>query len=423
MIKGGLYQYLQSRDLIDASTSDSIGEILNKPQHLYLGIDPTADSLHLGHLAGISVAKWFLDFGHQVTILIGGATARIGDPSGKSLERPLLDTSIIDDNAKKLMEQVKQILGSSTNVHFVDNYSWFKNLDILGFLRDVGKHFRLGVMLAKDSVKTRLYSEEGISFTEFSYQILQGYDFYHLFEKMGCTIQIGGSDQWGNITAGTDLIRKVLRKEAYGITFPLLTRSDGKKFGKSETGAVWLSKEKCSAYELYQYLVRVPDQDVIHLLKKLSHIPTEEIDFFQKGIEGQQAYEPNTAQKKLAEAIVLWIHGQKALDEALKLTEGFKPGQETEISFEMLEKLHVLEKGPTLSKTEFFQKKVVDLFFETGLVPSKSEATRLVKNGGAYLNNQKIQDPLSKIQEVDLVGGTYVLLAQGKKKKLIIKVY
>jgi tyrosyl-tRNA synthetase len=422
MIKSGLYRFLKSRDLIDATTSETLVETLDKPQHLYLGIDPTADSLHLGHLAGISVAKWFLDFGHKVTILIGGATARIGDPSGKSLERPLLDTSMIDENAKKLMDQVKSILGSSGNVNFVDNYSWFKNLDVLGFLRDVGKHFRLGVMLSKDSVKTRLYSEEGISFTEFSYQILQGYDFYHLFEKMGCTIQIGGSDQWGNITAGTDLIRKVLKKEAYGLTFPLLTRSDGKKFGKSEAGAIWLSKDKCSAYELYQYLVRVPDLDVINLLKKLSHISSDEIDLLQQGVEGKSEYEPNTAQKKLAEAIVLWIHGKNALDEALKLTEGFKPGQETEITFEMLEKLHVLEKGPSIKKEEAFQKKIVDLFFETGLAPSKSEATRLVKNGGLYLNNKKIEDPLSKLSEQDLVGGTYVLLAQGKKKKLIIKV-
>jgi len=252
----------------------------------------------LGHLAGISVAKWFLDYGHKVTILIGGATARIGDPSGKSLERPLLETSMIDEHAKKLMDQVKSILGESPNIHFVDNFSWFKSLDVLSFLRDVGKHFRLGVMLSKDSVKTRLYSEEGISFTEFSYQILQGYDFFHLYEKMGCTIQIGGSDQWGNITAGTDLIRKVLKKEAYGLTFPLLTRSDGKKFGKSEAGAVWLSKEKCSSYELYQYLIRVPDQDVINLLKKLSHESLEDIQKLEEGLEGKRAYEPNLAQKK-----------------------------------------------------------------------------------------------------------------------------
>ena len=276
-MKKGLFEYLKSRGLIEAATSETMDEFLDKPIHAYLGIDPTADSLHLGHLAGLSVAKWFLDYGHQVTIIIGGATARVGDPSGKSLERPLLDLEAIDENTKQLTHQVKSILGSLHNVHFVDNYEWFKKIDVLSFLRDTGKHFRLGVMLSKDSVKNRLYSEEGISFTEFTYQILQAYDFYHLFTEHGVNLQLGGSDQWGNITAGTDLIRKVEKKEVHGLTFPLLTRSDGKKFGKSESGAIWLSEQKCPPYELYQYLYRTADSDVINLLKKLSHVPTEEI--------------------------------------------------------------------------------------------------------------------------------------------------
>jgi tyrosyl-tRNA synthetase len=397
-------------------------ELLDKPMHAYLGIDPTADSLHLGHLAGISIAKWFLDFGHEVTILIGGATARVGDPSGKSLERPLLSVDEVAENARKLTEQVKNILGHSDKVHFVDNYSWFHSIDILSFLRDTGKHFRLGVMLSKDSVKNRLYSEEGISFTEFTYQILQAYDFYHLFQTAQVNIQLGGSDQWGNITAGTDLIRKVLKKEAFGLTFPLLTRSDGKKFGKSEAGAVWLSKDKCPPYELYQYLYRSQDQDVINLLKKLSHIPITEIENVERGLQGMGEYAANSAQKMLATALVEWLHGKKGLEEALLLTEGLKPGQETELHAEDLKKLHALEKGPILAKENVIDKKLSDLFFETGLVPSKSEATRLIKNGGAYLNNQKVEDINLKISDSNLVGNHFLLLGAGKKKKIIIMV-
>lgn len=421
-MKKGLFKYLQSRGLVDASTHENMDELLDKPVHAYLGIDPTADSLHLGHLAGLSVAKWFLDFGHKVTIVIGGATARVGDPSGKSLERPLLEVDQVAQNAESLTQQVKHVLGSSENVTFVDNYDWFKKIDILTFLRDTGKHFRLGVMLAKDSVKNRLYSEEGISFTEFTYQILQAYDFYHLFEQNGVNLQLGGSDQWGNITAGTDLIRKVLKKEALGMTFPLLTRSDGKKFGKSESGAIWLCAEKCPAYELYQYLYRSQDSDVINLLKKLSHVAIEEIETLEKGLAGIVPYQTNTAQKILASSLVEWIHGSSGLKQALELTQGLQPGKDVELDPKELEKLHTLEKGPVIDKSTVIEKKYVDIFAEMTLCSSKSEARRLFENGGAYLNNQKISDVNQKMLLSDLLGNHYLVLAAGKKKKIIVKV-
>lgn len=421
-MKTGLFKYLVSRGLVEASTHENMEELLNKPVHAYLGIDPTADSLHLGHLAGLSVAKWFLDYGHKVTIVIGGATARVGDPSGKSLERPLLELDQVAANAEALKKQVKHILGSSKEVNFVDNYDWFKQIDILTFLRDTGKHFRLGVMLSKDSVKNRLYSEEGISFTEFTYQILQAYDFFHLFQESGVNLQLGGSDQWGNITAGTDLIRKVLKKESMGMTFPLLTRSDGKKFGKSESGAIWLASEKCAAYELYQYLYRCLDADVINLLKKLSHVPLEEIEILEKGIAGEVVYQTNAAQKKLASVLVEWIHGAKGLEEALALTQGLQPGKDVELIPSELEKLHKLEKGPSCDKQQILDKKYLDLFAEFHLCSSKSEARRLFENGGAYLNNQKISDLNKKFHIDDLLGNSFLVLAAGKKKKLILKV-
>lgn len=415
-MKKGLFECLKSRGLIDAVTSESLKELLDRPIHAYLGIDPTAESLHLGHLEGLRIAKWFLDYGHNVTILIGGATARVGDPSGKNLERPLLELSQVSENAAQLTSQVKAILGAHDRVHFVDNYEWFSKIDLLGFLRDTGKHFRLGVMLAKDTVKNRLHSEEGISFTEFTYQILQGYDFLHLFKTFGVSLQIGGSDQWGNITAGTDLVRKVLKQEVFGLTFPLLTRSDGKKFGKSESGAIWLSADKCSAYELYQYLYRVQDSDVVGLLKKLTCCSLEEIASLEDRTE------PNVKQKKLATEVVKWLHGDKALEEALVLTQGLKPGQSAQLNYDELAQMHALEGGVSFAKHDLLDKKYTDLFFELGLVSSKSEALRVLKNGGAYFNNQKIQDPAQKVLIGDFIGETFLLLALGKKKKIIIRV-
>jgi len=420
-MKKGLYDLLVARGLVDNVTSEELKVRIQTPCKLYLGIDPTASSLHLGHLAGLSVAKWFLDYGHSVVILIGGATARVGDPSGKSLERPLLELEEVSSNAQALMDQVKAILGQHAHIEFVDNYDWFSGLNLLNFLRDIGKHFRLGVMLAKDSVKNRLYSEEGISFTEFSYQMLQAYDFLVLFENNGVELQIGGSDQWGNITAGTDLIRKVLKKEAHGLTFPLLTRSDGKKFGKSESGAVWLSKEKGSSFDLYQYLYRVPDADVINLLLKLTHLPLEEIQQLEEGMQGRDPV--NTAQKKLAETLVRWIHSEKGLQEALELTAGLQPGKEGKLEVSDLSKWHALEKGPSFNKEAMLGKKFADLFFEVGLAPSRSEATRLIKNGGAYCNNEKIEDTALKLEPQHLIENQYLLLAAGKKNKRVIHLY
>ena len=230
---------LEKRGFIDALTSEDLKQKVKSPLKVYVGFDPTADSLHLGNLLGIVALRWFQKFGHTPVVVLGGATGRIGDPSGKSKERPLLDDETIEYNISKIRKNFEKVLDFSCQNApvMLNNDQWYKSMNLIDFLRDVGKHFRMGVMLAKDSVKSRVQSEEGMSFTEFSYQTLQGYDFYHLFNSMNVCLQMGGSDQWGNITAGTDLIRKTLGASAFGLTFPLLTRSDGKKFGKSEEGA------------------------------------------------------------------------------------------------------------------------------------------------------------------------------------------
>ena len=264
---------LKERGLVDAMTSEEVVKLLEQPRKLYLGFDPTADSLHIGSLVGIVILRWFQKFGHTPVVILGGATGRIGDPSGKSVERPLLDRAAIDYNVARIRRHFEVVLDFfhlKAKPILLNNDEWFSQMNLIDFLRDVGKHFRVGTMLAKEMVKSRIQSEEGICFTEFTYQLLQSYDFYHLFTHHGVVLQLGGSDQWGNITSGIDLVRKLTAAQAYGLTFPLLTRSDGKKFGKTEEGTVWLAADRCSPYHFYQYFVRVPDADVIKLMRFLT---------------------------------------------------------------------------------------------------------------------------------------------------------
>ena len=408
---------LEARGLLDTVSSEELRQRLNKPTTLFFGVDPTADSIHLGNWVGIVVVSWFQRYGHKPVFLVGGATARIGDPSGKSVERPILSEIEIDRNVASLRKQFEKALSSVT---IVDNYKWLGSMTFLDFLRDVGKHFRVSVMLGKESVKARLQSEEGISYTEFSYQILQGYDFHYLFNHYGVELQVGGSDQWGNITAGLELIRKIDGKSAFGMTFPLLTRSDGKKFGKTEGGAVWLDEKKFSPYQFYQYLIGIPDADVVKMLKMLTFMPLEEIDAMEKSMRSA-SYVPNTAQKKLAEELTLLIHGEEGLKRALATTQGAAPGAETELSVEVLMEIAREIPHAKVSKESLFGLKVVDLFVQLGLAPSKSEASRLIQSGGAYLNNRKIEDPHFKVDPSLLIGGKFLLLAAGKKKKGLIE--
>lgn len=415
---------LSSRGLIDAVTSDELKKKLADPMRVYVGFDPTADSLHLGNLLGIVVLKWFQKFGHTPYIILGGATGRIGDPSGKSKERPLLDDATIENNIAQIGKNFANVLDfSCSNAPvFLNNNHWYSSMTVIDFLRDVGKHFRIGTMLAKDSVKARLQSEEGMSFTEFSYQILQGYDFYHLFTGHNVQLQMGGSDQWGNITAGTDLIRKLTGSSAFGLTFPLLTKSDGKKFGKSEEGAIWLSEDKCSPYQFYQYLFKVADADVIKLLRMLTFVDLCEIKHLEDSMQNE-GYVANTAQRRLAEELTLLVHGKEGLAKAIKVTEGAAPGSKgVAVDIDVLREIAADMPCVSMEKSAVVGLKFIEIAALSGIVASKGEATRLVSGGGAYLNNQKVDDPQRKIEPSDLVGGEFILLGSGKKKKVLVRI-
>lgn len=419
-----IIEILQERGFIDAMTSENLSQVTQKPIKVYCGFDPTADSLHLGNLVAIMGLAWFQRFGHTPVAILGGATGMIGDPSGKTTERQLLDEATIQRNVEGIRKNLETVLDSNhptAKPIILNNLDWFKEISMIQFLRDIGKRFRLGPMLSKDSVKTRLSSEEGMSFTEFSYQILQGYDFLHLFKTHGITVELGGSDQWGNITAGIDLIRKTESQEAYGITFSLLTKADGQKFGKSEKGAIWLSPEKLSPYEFYQYLVRVEDADVITLMRMLTFMEMSEIRHYQEWMKHSD-YPPRAAQKKLAEEITRLVHGQQGLDMALKVTQSIAPGSETKLDLQTLESL--IENTPCyeLSKDALIGKKLIDLLTEAGLQSSKGEARRLIRNGGVYLNNEKVEAENALIEPNHLIGEKLLLLSTGKKNKILVRI-
>jgi len=432
---------LKERGLLDACTNeDELREAAASGSlSVYCGFDPTADSLHLGNLLGIVVLAWFQRCGHTPVALLGGATGRVGDPSGKSAERPVLDDATINANTEGIQKILEDVLRNSAEMAAEDgvtdakaavvmnNLEWFGEMGFLEFLREIGKYARVGTMMAKDSVKTRLDSEQGMSFTEFSYQLLQGYDFCHLFKTHDVRVQVGGSDQWGNITAGTDLIRRILDKDqtegkgAFGVTFPLLLKENGQKFGKSEDGAVWLAASRLSPYKFYQYMVQSTDADVIRFMKMLTFVPLEEIDAMETAMKSDD-YVPNTAQKKLAEETTRFVHGAEGLRKALKATEGLRPGADTVLDAETLEALAEVIPTSELKLAEVLGQPVVDVMALAGLQKSKGEAKRLVKGGGARLNNVKVESEDAVVGEADVIEGRVMMLAAGKKNKMLIKI-
>ncbi|EFJ43394.1 hypothetical protein VOLCADRAFT_83275 [Volvox carteri f. nagariensis] len=423
----GLVQEVTGGEELEAAAGGAEG-----PLSVYCGFDPTADSLHLGNLLGIVVLSWFQRCGHQPVALLGGATGRVGDPSGRSTERPVLSEEQIEHNVAAIRSLLQDILTRNSPpgapaVRVLNNLDWFGPMSFLTFLREIGKFARVGAMMAKDSVRTRMESEQGISFTEFTYQLLQGYDFVHLCREHNVRVQIGGSDQWGNITAGTDLVRKLLGGEdreapaCYGLTFPLLVDSEGRKFGKSVGGAIWLSAEKLSPYKFYQYLFQVTDADVIKLLKMLTFLPLEEIDGLQAAM-GAPGYVPNTAQRRLAEEVTRFVHGEEGLAQAIKATEALKPGAATQLDAATLETVAGDAPSATLTRGSVEGVPLADILVAVKLQPSKSAARKLIKGGGVYLNNAKVSEELYTVKPSDLIDGRLLLIAAGKKNKMLVRV-
>ncbi len=420
-----LITILSERGLLDAVTHPDLTSVIEKKGivKVYCGFDPTAKSLHVGNLVALIVLSWFRKLGHDIVVLIGGATGMIGDPSGKSRERLLLDEETLLSNVKNITNQMNAILSrvpGSGSIEIVNNRDWYQGISCIDFLRDIGKEFRLGQMLAKESVKSRLQSEEGMSYTEFSYQVLQGYDFFHLFSKKNTLIQIGGSDQWGNITAGIEHIRKVMGEEAYGITFPLLLKQDGQKFGKSEKGALWLSAELLSEYELYQYFMRLSDDDAVRLLKVLTFIHIGEIEQLKASMKSE-CYIPNSIQKRLAKAVVAFIHGDDAVCHAEKMTSVLQPGQDIAYTEESIALLSQSLASIRLSHEKSIGMKLIDILADSKVLESKSEARRLIKNQGISINGIKITSQDLQLEESYLIGGIYFVITVGKKQRFLME--
>ena len=424
-----LIEDLQWRGLLaDCTDLDGLAKRLAEgPITVYCGFDPTGDSLHVGHLMGQLTLARFQRAGNHVIALAGGATGMVGDPSGRSSERNLLTREQLNHNIACIKSQLSSLLdftAAANPARLVDNADWIAPFSFLDFLRDVGKHFSLNVMLAKDSVKSRMEGDGGISYTEFSYQLLQAYDFYHLRKTYGCELQIGGSDQWGNLTAGTDLIRKKLGHEsnAWGWTFPLITKSDGTKFGKTASGAVWLDASRTSPYKLYQFFVNTEDAKVSEYLRKFTFLSRAEIE----PLEAAHAANPGAreAHKALAREVTALVHGQAALDAALKASAilfGAEIGDTTEEVFR-----DVVGEIPTKEITAIQLAApglgLTDALVLAGLSQSKGQAKKDIEGGGVYINNVKCAEVVKTLTSADLLFGKHVLLRKGKRTYAVLNV-
>ena len=417
-----LIEELQERGLVDALTDPAIAEALDRPVTLYCGFDPSARSLQAGNLVSIMVLRRFQQAGHKVIALVGGATGLIGDPSGKSAERNMLTVEQVAENKKGIREDLSRILdfdGPNAAV-MVDNYDWYSGTSAIEFLRDIAINFRVPQMLAKESVKKRLEASEGaLTFTEFSYQILQGNDFLHLFDNYGCTLEVGGADQWGNITAGTDLVHRMRGKTAFGLTFPLLLDSTGRKFGKSEGNALFLDASMTSEYDWYQYFLRAADADVIRYLKVFSMRSLEEI----ADLEAQMKANPEARipQKALAEELTRLVHGEKGLEKALGATRTLFGGDVSGKSAEELETIFKDVKSAQMPKAEVVGKPVYAVAAAAGMFKSNGEARRMAAQGGLSLNGAKVDDK-RVFEDGDLIDGRVAVLKQGKKNNFLLKV-
>ncbi|RKN79020.1 tyrosine--tRNA ligase [Paenibacillus ginsengarvi] len=385
---------------------------------LYCGFDPTADSLHIGSLLPILCLRRFQLAGHHSIALVGGGTGLIGDPSGRSTERSLNTADTVGQWTESLKRQLSRFLDfdqPDNPARLVSNYDWLAPLDAISFLRDVGKHFTVNYMLGKDSVDSRLAN--GISFTEFSYMILQAYDFYRLNKEHNCSLQLGGSDQWGNITAGLDLIGKMGGEGAYGITMPLVTKSDGKKFGKSESGAIWLDRSKTSAYQFYQFWINTDDNDVVKFLKYFTFLSREQIAKLEA--EVKERPEKRAAQRELAREVTRIVHGQEAVESAEKITEALFSGDVTSLSEQEL--VEALQDMPTTVLEDGAETGLIDLLVAAKAAPSRRQAKQDIESGAVYVNGERMSGIDTVIGAGHRLHGRYVVLRRGKKNYYLVR--
>ncbi len=402
-----LYDELVWRGLIDNVSDDKVKEMINNGGvTFYIGTDPTGDSLHIGHYSTFSMALRLKKAGHNPILLVGGATGLIGDPK-PTAERPMITRHQLDYNYKHLRKQVEEIFGFEV----VNNYDWSKDINFIDYLRDYGKYFNLNYMLNKETVKSRL--DIGITYTEFSYMIMQALDFMHLYQTKGCTLQIGGSDQWGNITSGIELVRKKLGKEIYGLTMPLITKADGTKFGKSEGGAIWLDKTKTTPYEMYQFFLNSEDSKVIEYLKKLTFLSIEEIQELEQ--KHQTSPEKREAHKRLAEEVITFLHGKEEYNKAVKMSEALFSGDIKSLTKEEIE---ICFKGvPEVTITSL---NLLDTLIQSKICSSKREAREFITNGAISINGDKITDPSYELTDKDFIEDA-IIIKRGKKNYYIGK--
>ena len=405
-------------------------KLMEGPQAAYVGIDPTADSLHIGHLVSVMILKHFQRCGHKPFALVGGATGMIGDPSMKSAERNLLDEETLNHNVACLKAQLARFLDFDSDApnkaELVNNYDWMKDYSFINFIRDIGKHITVNYMMAKDSVKKRLQrdSSEGMSFTEFSYQLMQGYDFYWLWKNRGCILQLGGSDQWGNITTGTELIRRIDGGEAFALTCPLIRKADGTKFGKTEKGNIWLDPERTSPYEFYQFWLNVADDDAERYIKIFTMLDRETIE----ALIAEHREDPGQRklQKVLAKEVTVMCHGQEAYDNAIAASQLLFGNVSAEVFRSMDERTvrEVFANVPSFDvKADEFPCNVLDLLaVKTAVFPSKGEARKMVQGGGVSLNKGKVGDINYEVTADDVINGHYILAQKGKKNYFIINI-
>jgi len=421
---------LQWRGMIHTMMPGTEEQLAKEMTSAYVGIDPTADSLHIGHLVSVMMLKHFQRAGHKPIALVGGATGMIGDPSGKSAERNLLDEAALRHNQDCIQAQLEKFLDFTSNspnaAEMVNNYDWMKGYSFLNFIRDIGKHITVNYMMAKDSVKKRLSNESnvGMSFTEFSYQLLQGYDFLHLYREKGCKLQMGGSDQWGNITTGTELIRRVTGGEAFALVCPLITKADGGKFGKTESGNVWLDRRYTSPYKFYQFWLNVSDADAEKYIKIFTAIGRDEIDVLVA--EHTQAPHLRILQKRLAQEVTVMVHSEEDYQAAVEAS-GILFGNATSEALKKLDEdtlLAVFDGVPqfTISK-EILEAgvKAIDLLTDNAAVfPSKGEMRKLVQSGGVSINKEKLENQDELLDSSKLLNNKYLLVQKGKKNYYLL---